>query len=882
MELGNLAKALKITNFKGLDDTMPVTMWLRTVRTEVRRQAVTLGVQWRDGQRYHEVAANLEGEAQRWFATVMETVARSDESIGTLANMLRAKYMTRRTTPEVVDLLGARRQMRGERLLEFAQSLREIAEQGDISEDWLVSAFLKGMSSNEGATHVRGHRPSTLDEAVNLAIPHVGGYGEGYGVGLETAMAIWDKREAREGRGPLATATEAQEQEQLGLGGNMGSGVSRYGASWGTAIPPGYQLVPAGGKPGDPKVQTTGESEPRGKRVHGGQASSQQGEQGAREQARTFKVEGAQGSDAAGRQLGPPAPLRTREERLRNQEAYNARRTGQTPFVPRPGTTCFYCGYPGHFVRNRELKEEDLAASDTAQNQEERPAGNGQRAGQGGGVAGEQGGGSTDGQDGSVGVGRDVDAAPGQDDGAMAAAQVVQADGSAKVRAVASYQGVTPGLDEASVCDEVKAQLAEWRKQAEADGHRQRNGQVTDDETQVAAIDQAVLAEQRRRDEVAAKALRAKATELRAAAAAADEEARQLLKRRKRQERMRVRRARRGDQEETVVPSLDEEQGVKTVDTDAVERTMPTARGPMSEIDFTACEMKWWDDDNKKVVPFSCSSEEPGGKKAIRVRMVRTAKVTANTYQCVELAVAAREGTTGLFVPAQRVEPHLMLAPTLTTVKDGKVVIPVMNLVGSKAKLPAREALGTWAPTTEDMEVMELAGDLTRDGVMPWLRELRGEKKPLSNEGDLDVGDMSSEGKELLMTLLRHYPTLLEPRERCPPATTRGVEHEIHTGMEAPIKVRPRRHAQQEHETIDGHVEEMLKDGVIEESHGAWGFPVVLVKKKDGSVRFCIDYRMLNSITKRDVYPLPRIDDTFDLLHGARRFTSLDLHSGYW
>ncbi|GMF56877.1 unnamed protein product [Phytophthora fragariaefolia] len=185
-------------------------------------------------------------------------------------------------------------------------------------------------------------------------------------------------------------------------------------------------------------------------------------------------------------------------------------------------------------------------------------------------------------------------------------------------------------------------------------------------------------------------------------------------------------------------------------------------------IDFTACEMKWWDDDNKKVVPFSCSIEEPGGKKAVRVRMVRTAKVTANTYQRVELAVAAREGTTGLFVPAQRVEPHVMLAPTQATVKDGTVVIPVMNLVGSKAKLPAREALSTWAPTTEDMEVLELAGDQTRDGVMRWLQDLGGEEKSMSNEGDLDVGDMNSDDKELLMTLLRHYPTLLEPRKDSP------------------------------------------------------------------------------------------------------------------
>ncbi|KAE8904689.1 hypothetical protein PF010_g10943 [Phytophthora fragariae] len=87
----------------------------------------------------------------------MESVPEDEENINTLAVMLRAKYMTQRTGPEVVDLLNARRQMRGERLVEYAQSLREIGERGDVGEDCLVNAFLKGMSSNEGA------RPPTSD-----------------------------------------------------------------------------------------------------------------------------------------------------------------------------------------------------------------------------------------------------------------------------------------------------------------------------------------------------------------------------------------------------------------------------------------------------------------------------------------------------------------------------------------------------------------------------------------------------------------------------------------------------------------------------------------------------------------------------------------------
>ncbi|KAE9130988.1 hypothetical protein PF010_g3656 [Phytophthora fragariae] len=149
-----------------------------------------------------------------------------EENINTLAGMLRAKYMTQRTGPEVVNLLNARRQMRGERLVEYAQSLREIGERGDVGEDRLVNAFLKGMSSNEGATHVRGHRPQTLAEAVNLAVPDVGEYGEGYGVGLETAMTRWDERETPSGVGPSrGPRRELATRSSLGWRGTTGVGL---------------------------------------------------------------------------------------------------------------------------------------------------------------------------------------------------------------------------------------------------------------------------------------------------------------------------------------------------------------------------------------------------------------------------------------------------------------------------------------------------------------------------------------------------------------------------------------------------------------------------------------------------------------------------------
>ena len=78
-------------------------------------------------------------------------------------------------------------------------------------------------------------------------------------------------------------------------------------------------------------------------------------------------------------------------------------------------------------------------------------------------------------------------------------------------------------------------------------------------------------------------------------------------------------------------------------------------------------------------------------------------------------------------------------------------------------------------------------------------------------------------------------------------------------------------------------VTDMLTGGQIEASDSPWLSPVVLVTKKDGGGgRFCVDYRRLNDVTVKDAYPLPRIDDTLDMLAGKQWFSTLDLASGYW
>jgi hypothetical protein len=97
----------------------------------------------------------------------------------------------------------------------------------------------------------------------------------------------------------------------------------------------------------------------------------------------------------------------------------------------------------------------------------------------------------------------------------------------------------------------------------------------------------------------------------------------------------------------------------------------------------------------------------------------------------------------------------------------------------------------------------------------------------------------------------------------------------------APISKAPYRMAPAELKELKGQLEELLDKGFIHPSASPWGAPVLFVKKEDGSMRLCIDYRELNRVTIKNKYPLPRIDDLFDQLQGAQVFSKIDLRSGY-
>ena len=113
------------------------------------------------------------------------------------------------------------------------------------------------------------------------------------------------------------------------------------------------------------------------------------------------------------------------------------------------------------------------------------------------------------------------------------------------------------------------------------------------------------------------------------------------------------------------------------------------------------------------------------------------------------------------------------------------------------------------------------------------------------------------------------------------PGMTNEAQHFIHTSG-SPVRVPPRRVPVHYREEVEAQIQQMLEQGIIEESSSPWMAPTVFVKKKSGELRICVDYRELNKQTTKDAYPLPLPDEVQNRLAGATVFTTLDLQCGYW
>ncbi|KAE9030761.1 hypothetical protein PR003_g11978 [Phytophthora rubi] len=231
------------------------------------------------------------------------------------------------------------------------------------------------------------------------------------------------------------------------------------------------------------------------------------------------------------------------------------------------------------------------------------------------------------------------------------------------------------------------------------------------------------------------------------------------------------------------------------------------------------------------------------------MRLAKSVKLATNTRSAVRMKVDADDGTTGVFLPKPTTNRHWLIALTVDTVKDEMVGVVVLSMEGRREKLPAREALDMCIPTDDDMLILPLNRELERNRVVKWVAALKKEyARPLLDEDQLGIGDMEVTDMDLGIALLRQYAGIVERKPGCPPLAKVNVEHHINTGKhcaEHAAQTQTRR----EDLLINKDVGEMLSNQAIEPEEDAWGFPVVVVRKKNGSVRFCIDYRSLNAVT---------------------------------
>ena len=141
--------------------------------------------------------------------------------------------------------------------------------------------------------------------------------------------------------------------------------------------------------------------------------------------------------------------------------------------------------------------------------------------------------------------------------------------------------------------------------------------------------------------------------------------------------------------------------------------------------------------------------------------------------------------------------------------------------------------------------------------------------KPLvSEQFHLDTINLSSPQNKELVSLLDEF-TDISPSGPADLGWTGVVQHCIDTGDHPPIKQAPRRVPMHQQGTVRQHVDDMLQNRLIQTPTSPWAAPIILVKKKDGTTCFCVDYRKLNEVTRKDAYPLPRTDETLDALAGA-------------
>ena len=271
-----------------------------------------------------------------------------------------------------------------------------------------------------------------------------------------------------------------------------------------------------------------------------------------------------------------------------------------------------------------------------------------------------------------------------------------------------------------------------------------------------------------------------------------------------------------------------------------------------------------------------------------RVRILHTASIPPRSEAFVLAKVEPINGGSrmspgqnfqGVLQPSEKKQASDLWVPRSVAIVRDDMIIPVkvVNTGTDEAKMLKHTDVGTLFTISEGGD--DLFAICEEADRAPSKSE-RSSAEVIQGL-DLDSCDLSEDGKRELVELVRDFADIFSngPDDI---GRTHRTQHKIKTGDAASIKQRPRRISLKLRDQVEQQKAEMIRDGVIEESTSPWCSPIVMVRKKDGNYRFCVDLRAVNSVTQGMSHPLPRVDDALDSLAGAKYFSSLDMASGYW
>ena len=270
-----------------------------------------------------------------------------------------------------------------------------------------------------------------------------------------------------------------------------------------------------------------------------------------------------------------------------------------------------------------------------------------------------------------------------------------------------------------------------------------------------------------------------------------------------------------------------------------------------------------------------------GGQDAMtcQVQATNTTSLPAHSVRWISVKIPERQhlAETVLIEPISTLVRNrgVILLPAVSENKDC-IVSKIINVTDMDITLYPNQQLGKCESAYEGKHQEVRNVNTSSEGrettkVPPHLKEL------ISNSSaHLDQDQI----KELTKLLIKYQHVFAKSSDDM--GRTTEAEHNIDTKEAKPFRIPPRRQPAALAEAEREEIKKMLERNVIEPSSSSWSSPVTLIRKKDGSIRFCVDYRRLNEITVSDAYPLPRTEDCLDALAGNCWFSTMDLQSGFW